>query len=124
MPQSVVDPGSARHRVIGEMRPKMLKAIPVKGESVDYLLELGECLDCARHAVGWTVDQLAGELGRDSKQVARWMRGEERTQVDRVLAVYALRWPFIAALARLCGHQVDETITRRHPLPLDRQEAE
>lgn len=90
-----------RHRVIGEMRPEMAKATLPKGENVNFLAELGGCLDAARRDVGWTVDQLAGELQRDSKQVARWIRGEERTQVDVVFAVEPLRSPFVIALAQL-----------------------
>lgn len=90
----------------------MLKADLPKGESPDYLRELGQCLDFARRSVGWTVDQLAAELDRDSKQVARWLRGEERTQVDRVFAVEALRQPFVIALARVADC-FDEEVTLR-----------
>lgn len=97
----------SRHRVIGEKRPVMAKAVLPKGESADAMREIGGCLDEARREVGWTVDQLAAELQRDSKQVARWMRGEERTQVDTVFAVKELRAPFVEALARL-SRQFDE----------------
>lgn len=102
-----------RHRVIGEMRPEMAKADLPKGESVNLLAELGGCLDAARRDVGWTVDQLAGELRRDSKQVARWMRGEERTQVDVVFAVSALRAPFVVALAKLAKCEIETTVRIR-----------
>lgn len=91
------------HRVIGETPTRMLKASLPKGESADSTKEIGECLDFARRAVGWTVDQLARELKRDSKQVARWMRGEERTQIDTVFGVEVLRAPFVIALSRLAG---------------------
>ena len=80
--------------------PRMAKAsVALKPESADALAEIGECLDAARRDVGWTLDQLAAELGRDARQVARWIRGDERTQVDVVFAVEPLRRPFVVALA-------------------------
>ena len=113
MPSKSANAVASRHRVIGEMQPEMLKATLPKGETVNLLAELGACLDFARRAVGWTVDQLAGELGRDSKQVARWMRGEERTQVDAVFQIAALRQPFVIALAKLAACDVVTTISVR-----------
>ena len=93
----------------------MAKAHLPKGEAVDArpisAAEIGGCLDFARRSVGWTVDQLAAELGKDSKQVSRWMRGEERTQVDVVFGVIALRKPFVIALANLSGEfQIQTTL--------------
>lgn len=113
MPRSVASAASASHRVIGEMRPAMAKANLPKGEVEPMTpAEIGGCLDYARRDVGWTVDQLAAELGRDSKQVARWMRGEERTQVDVVFSVPPLRKPFVIALAKLTGEfQIEPTLT-------------
>jgi len=90
----------------------MVKAVLSKGESADYLKELGECLDFARRMVGWNHDQLADALKRDKKQVGRWMRGEERTQVDQVFAVEALRAPFVIALARVANCCEEETTLR------------
>ncbi len=101
------------HRVIGETPTKMLKADLPKGEKTCLLAELGGCLDFARRSVGWTVDQLARELERDSKQVARWIRGEERTQVDVVFGVEALRAPFVIALATLAKCEVETTVRIR-----------
>jgi ribosome-binding protein aMBF1 (putative translation factor) len=101
------------HRVIGEKRPRMLKADLPKGETVDFLAEIGRCLDFARRMAGWTVDQLARELERDSKQVARWMRGEERTQVDVVFGVKELRGPFVIALAELADCEIETTVRIR-----------
>lgn len=112
MRQRVATASEQAQRVIGETHPKMLKASLPKRESADSLKELGECLDFARRSVGWTVDQLSRELERDSKQVARWMRGEERTQVDAVLTVEPLRAPFVIALARLAKCCEEETTLR------------
>lgn len=98
------------HRAIGEIRPQMIKANLPKGESSDYRREIGECLDYARRIVGWTHEQLATELKKDKKQVGRWLRGEESTQLHAVFTVPALRQPFIIAQARL-SECFDEDVT-------------
>lgn len=110
MPQTIATARESGKRVIGEMRPKMLRADLSKRESADYLEELGRCLDFARRSVGWTVDQLAAELKRDAKQTGRWLRGEERTQVDTVFGVAALRKPFVIALAQLAECEIETTV--------------
>lgn len=90
----------------------MAKADLPKSEKREMWPEIGACLDAARRDVGWTVDELAGQLQRDSKQVGRWMRGEERTQVDAVFAVEPLRGPFVIALAKLADCCEIETVVR------------
>lgn len=109
---------TARHRVIPETRPRPAKANLRKPESDDSLKELGECLDFARRSVGWTIDELAGKLPppsgkekRDAGQVQRWIDGAERTQVDVVFQVEALRQPFVIALAKLAECDVVTTIS-------------
>jgi ribosome-binding protein aMBF1 (putative translation factor) len=110
MPSTMPDRSSARPRVIGEKRSAMLKADLPKRERRQILADIGACLDEARRVVGWTVDQLAAELERDSKQVGRWMRGEERTQVDVVFGIEVLRGPFVIALAKLAKCEVETTV--------------
>lgn len=112
MAGSVLDRQASVHRVIGETRPQMAKAVLPKSENAEWRL-LGEALDAARHTLRWTVDQLAGELKRDSKQVGRWLRGEERPQVDAVIRVAPLREPFLIAFAMRLGFRVRTTISLR-----------
>lgn len=114
MGQSMAETPPRRHRVNGEIPRRMAKAVLPSGENGPaFQLEIGRCLDDARRRLDWSVDRLAQEPGKDSKQVARWMRGEERTQVDAVFAVAALRVPFVICLARLAQMQVEETVTIR-----------
>ena len=103
-----------RHRLNGDIRPKMAKASLGKGETREFraeLLLIGECLDEARRVVGWSVERLSQELEKDSKQVGRWMSGEERTQVDVIWTVPVLRQPFMVALAKRADCTI-ETIVR------------
>lgn len=125
MSSSVANQHGEAPRAIGEMKPAMVKAslrrlspkvrsphVGRKSEKPSFGAQIGACLDAARREVGWTVDQLAAELDRDSKQVGRWIRGEERTQVDVVFAVECLRGPFVIALARLADCCEIETVVR------------
>jgi hypothetical protein len=91
----------------------MAKADLRLSEKVDFQAEIGGCLDYARRFVGWTLDQLAAELKRDPRQVARWIRGEERTQVDVVFTCEPLRQPFVVALAVLASCDVETTVRIR-----------
>ena len=91
----------------------MLKANLRKAENSDFLAEIGSCLEHARLRNRMTLEQLAAELKRDARQVRRWIAGEERTQVDVVFRVPALRWPFVVALAELADAVVDERISKR-----------
>jgi hypothetical protein len=113
MSATVANGRAERHRVNGENTRVMLKADLPKREKRQLWPEIGACLDAARRDVGWTVDQLASFLDRDSKQVGRWLRGEEQTQVAAVFAVEALRWPFLVALARLAEAEITTEIRRR-----------
>lgn len=92
---------------------KPLKVTLRKQESetpAHAMADIGQCLDAARVALGWSLDRLALELGRDARQVSRWLKGEEYTQVALVWSVVALREPFVTALARLAGAAVNTEI--------------
>ena len=112
MAKSVNSTAVSAPRAIGEIRPSMAKADLPPGENVDFLKELGRCLNSARLELDWDHATLAGRLKRDEKQVGRWMRGEERTQVDVVFSVPELREPFVVALAKLARMKVTTTIER------------
>lgn len=84
----------------------MARAEVRKPETVDYQAEIGGCFARARHWLGWSLKEAAAALGKDERQVARWERGEERTQVDVVFSVPELRQPFAAQLAKLSGAKV------------------
>lgn len=106
-------PASATHppRVISETRPQMLKVDLRKPETRRFWAETGACLEEAQRSAGWTLDQLAAEVGRDARQVRRWIAGEEQTQIAAVFAVEALRQPFVIALAKLAQCEVSTHIS-------------
>jgi hypothetical protein len=118
MRHSVNGSSAASHRVIPEKSDGQLRVTLRKPENDELMAKVGQCLDYARRIAGWTVDRLAAELPpppgsdtRDPRQVARWLDGKERTQVDVILAVPQLHGPFVIALARLDNKGVIEVET-------------
>jgi len=81
----------------------MAKAATVAVRKLDGLIVLGLALAYAVAVVGWTHKEAAREVGTDDAEFGKWLSGNRRTQVDKVLAVEQLRWPFIVGLAKHSG---------------------
>lgn len=77
--------------------------------------ELGAAIERTMHLAGLNLDQFASLVGRDARQVRRWMDGSERPQFDRLFAIPALRQPLVIALAEMAEQDVviDTVITVR-----------
>lgn len=58
---------------------------------------------------GISQKEAAALVNRDPAQVARWISGAERPQMDALLAVESLRQPLVIALAELAGSGVEVT---------------
>lgn len=99
MADSVAVAEAPRHLLRSETRPSVAKAHLRKPETADFRAEIGACLDRARFALGWNLDELATALKRDARQVKRWITGDERVQMDAVLSVPELHAEFVIALA-------------------------
>jgi ribosome-binding protein aMBF1 (putative translation factor) len=113
MALSLSQTDTALHRVIPEKASAMAKAGIRKAENDEIQAEIGGCLDYARREVGWTLDQLAAELGRDPRQIRRWIAGEETLQMHVAWKVQALRQPFVIALAKLAACAIEVVIRAR-----------
>ena len=76
---------------------------------------LGRVVRLCFEIAGLSQKEAAARVNRDQAQVARWISGDERAQVDTLLAVDALRQPLLLALAELAGDgvAVETTITVR-----------
>lgn len=73
-------------------------------------LAVGRAIERAYQSLGWTLDQLAGELDRDPRQVRRWMDGAENAQLHVLFSVVVLRGPLVVELARLCEDVAVRTV--------------
>ena len=103
MDSTVATASVSRHRVLPETRPAMLKGTLRNPETDDLRADIGRCLQRAANGLDWSLKELAGALQRDERQVARWLNGQERVQVDVVFAVEALRQPFALQMSKLAG---------------------
>lgn len=91
----------------------MAKCSLRKPETDEWRRRVGAAVDGIRQAAGLNLQQFAGQLSRDERQVARWISGEEHAQVAAIFAVPAFRQPLVVAFAQLAGDgvQVRTTIT-------------
>ena len=62
---------------------------------------LGACMEEVRNVHGLTLEQFAYELGKNERQIARQIKGDERPMLEAVFAVERFRAPLVIALAKL-----------------------
>ena len=104
-------PPAVAHPVLPDIgKAAMAKAVVRK---LDGLIVLGLALAYAVAVVGWTSKEAAREIGTDDAEFGKWLSGNRRTQVDKVIAVEALRWPFLCGLAKHSGVAKLVTTIRR-----------
>lgn len=71
----------------------------------------GGCMAEVMRFSGLSLEEFAFALKKDARQVARQMLGQERPQIEAVLAVDRLQGPMVIALARVShGVEVDTVI--------------
>lgn len=91
-----------KHLLTSEMgRPRMAKADLRKPETPAWKARIGAAIDRTRTLARLTLKEFAGAIDRDERQVARWIAGSERPQLDAIFSVEALRGPLVIALAEL-----------------------
>ena len=76
---------------------------PLVGRAVDRCIALR----------GWSLKEFAAAVDRDVRQCGRWITGEERVQVDAIMAVESLRQPWAQAQCELAGADVEVTVRLR-----------
>lgn len=85
-----------------------------KAEIERLWVKWGGCIDEVRGVFRMTLQEFAAALEKDERQVARWIAGQERPQIETVLAKARFEGPMLIALARLSsGVEVDTVITVR-----------
>ena len=101
MPVTVPETPRSAHLLCSEIPARMAKAELRIPEMRDFRAEIGRAIDRARLSLTWNLDEFAAAVGRDTRQLARWMSGTERPQFDALFSVEALRGPLVIELARL-----------------------
>lgn len=69
--------------------------------------QVGRAIQRAFSLAGITQKEAAALLNRDQAQVARWIAGAERPQIDALFSVEPLRQPLVVAFAELAGDGVE-----------------
>ena len=73
---------------------------------------IGSAIQRAVLKVGWSNKEAAAKVGVDDAEFGKWLSGGRRPHFDRLMAIEALRWPLICALADVLG-TAEEIVTLR-----------
>lgn len=99
---------------IGDVRPRMAKVDLRKAETHEATRkQIGDAIDRCRTLCRLSLKEFAQALDREERQVARWIAGTERPQLDAIFANTQLHLAFVQALAELANAEVVTTITIR-----------
>lgn len=110
MPVTVANAAVSRHRLLPETSVgSMAKADLRKAETADWKTEVGRAVERVKNMTGLSLKEFADAVGREDRQVARWIAGTERPQFDAIFAVERFRQPLVIALAELIGQGVEVT---------------
>ncbi len=90
----------------------MAKADVRKADLV-WRLSVGQAIERARLLSGLSLKEFADRVGRNERQVARWINATDRPQFDAIFAREELRHPLVLALAELAGAGVEFTVRLR-----------
>jgi ribosome-binding protein aMBF1 (putative translation factor) len=107
MDTTVSGPSAHAHLPRTDIRAQMAKADLRKAEN--WREQIGRAIERARLLRGWSLKELADAVGRDERQLARWITGAERAQLDAIFAVESFRTAFVIALAEIAGDQIEVT---------------
>ncbi len=115
MPNSLASPRLDRLRNrLDEVHPTMAKAVKKVDES-PWRERIASAIARCFALAGVSQKEAAALLERDQAQVARWIAGAERPQLDAIFSVELFRRPIVQALAELAGTGVQiETTIRIH----------
>lgn len=103
--------GDPRKR-LDDCPPRMAKA-DLKNLDAFWKVHVGKVIKRACELAGVSRKEAAALCDRDEAQIARWVSGAERPQIDVFLKADRLRQPLIQAFAELGGDGIEvETIVR------------
>lgn len=103
MAATVSAPSVSRHRLLPETSDRVLKADLRKAE-IDWRKALGGVVERVQGTL--SLKEFAALLGREERQVKRWITGDERPQFDLLFAVARFRSPLVIELAKLAQLEI------------------
>jgi ribosome-binding protein aMBF1 (putative translation factor) len=72
-------------------------------EQQEWKERVAKVVERVRALSGMNLNEFALAVGRDPRQVSRWLKGEERPHIDAILASEQLQEPMLVALAERIG---------------------
>lgn len=116
MADSMAAKSLVRHPVLPDIgKAKQAKAtvrVPDIESDATCMPLIGAAIQRAVFKVGWTNKEAAAKVGVDDAEFGKWLSGGRRPHFDRLMAVDALRWPLICALADMF-ETAEEIVTLR-----------
>lgn len=105
----------ARHHRL----PEKVNRADLRKAEIDWKPFIGGAIERTRMLLSLSLKEFAGLMPlpdgteRDERQIARWISGAERPQLDALFAVDAIRQPLVIALAELANAEIVTQITIR-----------
>lgn len=101
-------------RTFCEERRRPAKAQLTLGDERENRAAIGACIDRARKALDWNLDELADRTKKDRAQLSRWIAGTERPQFDALMVAGDDFWcELLVRLAKLSPALAVDTVIRR-----------
>lgn len=98
---SLLRQASDRHPVLPDIgRPVMAKA-NVRVPDSDWMHAIAAAISRAVAVAGWSSKEAAAKVGVDDAEFGKWLQGNRRPHLDRLMAIPELRQPLVVALAGL-----------------------
>lgn len=112
MGSSVAVTAEQCHRRLTDSKPRLPNGEVRKADIDEWRIELGKAIGRAMAHLGWSLKELAAAVERDERQCARWIKGQERPQVDTLIACEPLRRPLVIELVKMpkMGVRVETTV--------------
>lgn len=110
MSDSLTHRGAPGHVLRPDLRRRMAKAALKDVRKADLAIwrsSIGRAIERIRMLCGLSLKEFADAIDRDERQVARWISGSDRPQLDAIFAVESLRQPMVVAFAELAGEGVE-----------------
>lgn len=113
MPPSLADGVAKGHLLTAEIRANRMAKADLRTAEINWRERLGWAVGRVQQLSGLSLKEFAEAVGRDERQVARWITADERAQWDAIARVESLRQLVVIAVAEAMGTGIEiDTVVR------------
>lgn len=110
MPSSLPQQAQNGHaKLFDGLRPRAAK-VSVKPIDMEWTRTVGQMVGRAVTAAGLSMKEAAARIGVEPAELSRWLSGERRAHLDRLLAVPEIRHQLAKQIAQIDGGRLEERI--------------